>query len=425
MKMNRLVLCFAVAALAVASCKKKKEETPAPVEEKIIAPEGAISVSGSVEGTWTKGKTYIVTEGITIEAGKSLTIQEGVTILMNTAKTPEVIVKGNLYSMGTAANPVRFTVPSDKKTEENKFGALWGGIIASPESQEIVIVHSILEYGGAVVTEESASLKAGLYKNESGENVPALYYNNGSGKLIFMNNIVRNFYEDGMYIEGGHLIIANNTFHTTGISGGEAVNLKSGVGADIAYNLIYSPNTNAFKLSNSGGKPQDSLMIYNNTVLNAGWRRPDIKGGSVWLEEGVYVKMANNLLANNRFGIKRDIVDTEDPRSKLFTTHYYGFTKTGVDQFQPGTDILAGTDDIISTETGANDPKFVNYPLKTASDNSTFDTAWDFHLQAGAPGLNKGKTSGFARRFPSGITVNGVTYIAPTMSNFIGAFGTK
>jgi hypothetical protein len=95
-----------------------------------------------------------------------------------------------------------------------------------------------------------------------------------------------------------------------------------------------------------------------------------------------------------------------------------------VKQFQPSDEILKGANDLISAKVGDNDPKFVNYPLNTDNKNATFNTAWDFHLQAGSPALGKGKTN-FTRLYAEGIVVNGVTYKSPAPADYIGAFGTK
>ncbi len=428
MKTNQLLLGVAVMASLVFGCKKedggKDEDTTPPIGTTVIAP-GVYAVSGAVSGIWKKGSTYNVTESIIIEKGTSLTIEEGVNVVFDATTAPEVIVKGNIYSTGTKSNPVKFTVAESLKTNDNAFGKLWGGILASPDCSEMVFEYTVIEYGGATATEESLSVKEGIYKGVAGENVPAIYFANAAGKFIFRNNILRHFQEDALYIEGGKLIIANNMFYTTGISGGEAINLKSGVEADVAFNLIYSPNTNAFKLSNTGDRtPQAHIIAYNNTMLNCGWRRPDTKGGSVWVEKGVFAEFYNNIQANNRYGIKRDTKNPEDNRSTFNYTLYYGSTQTGVDQFQPSDAIIAGTNDIVGTSAASNDPMFVNYPLTTAGENSTFDASWDFHLQAGAPGLNKGKTD-FTRLFAAGIVINGVTYISPAPANYLGAFGTN
>jgi len=421
-KIKNLFAAASLAAFTLAGCDSDKSE-PAPAVEIPVVQE---SVSGEVSGTWTKGGTYKITGHIQIPEGKSLTIQEGVTVLFSDSVVkPELVVKGNLYSLGTAEAPVKFTVPDGWKTAKNAFGNLWGGLIAGPKSSELVLSNTILEYGGAVTTEESPSVKAGLYKAAAGEHVPVLYYSNVNGKLIVMNSTIRNFNEDGFYIEGGQVIIANNYFYTTGVSGGDAINIKSGVQADVAFNVVYSPNTNALKLSNSGDRtPQAYVVGYNNTIVNAGWRRPTTKGGSIWVEKSVRADLYNNLLANDRYGIKRDKGAPEDARSVVSNTFYYGYNETATKQFQPTDEIVKGVNDIISAKAAENDPKFVNYPLSTDMQNAVFNTSWDFHLQTGSPALAKGKTD-FARLFANGITVNGISYKSPAPATHIGAFGTK
>ncbi|MCE7073104.1 MULTISPECIES: right-handed parallel beta-helix repeat-containing protein [Dyadobacter] len=419
--MKNTILAAGLAIFALASCSDDDTE-PTPVVPPVVEE----SVSGEVSGVWTKGGTYKITGHIQVPAGKSLTIEEGVTVLFSDSVVkPEVVVLGNLYSLGTAAAPVKFTVPDAWKTPGNQFGNLWGGLVAGPNTTELVLSNTILEYGGAVTTEESPSVKAGLYKAEAGEHVPVAYFMNINGKFIVVNSTIRNFNEDGFYIEGGKVIIANNMFYTTGVSGGDAINIKSGVQADVAFNVVYSPNTNALKLSNSGERtPQAYVVGYNNTIVNAGWRRPTTKGGSIWVESGVRADLYNNLLANDRYGIKRDAGDPEDARSVIANTFYYGADQTTTNQFQPSAEIVKGANDLISAKAGENDPKFVNYPLTTAMNNAAFNTQWDFHLQAGSPALGKGKTD-FTRLYAEGLLVNGVTYKSPAPASFAGAFGTK
>lgn len=134
--------------------------------------------------------------------------------------------------------------------------------------------------------------------------------------------------------------------------------------------------------------------------------------------------MYNNLLANCRFGIKRDVKLPEDSRSVVSNNYYYGYSQDAVDQFQPSKEILAGTNDIIGTKADQNDPKFVNYPTNTSMSNADYNTAWDFHLSAGSPALGKGITT-FSRNFKEGIVINGVTYKSPEPATYVGAFGTK
>jgi hypothetical protein len=417
MKINYFLIFSIALLLFTVGCKNDDSDLPVPPEE---------GVSGQVSGTWTKGKTYNITGHLEIPEGKSLTIEEGVKVVMtDSLLETEVIIKGELYCLGTEKNPVIFTVPDEWKNKAHMFGNLWGGMVLAPTSKAVVLQYTILEYGGAATTEESPSVKAGLYKAVAGKHLPALYYGNVNGQFVVINSIIRNFYDDALYVEGGKTIIANNLIYAVGAPADDAINLKSGVQADVAFNMIYSPNTSALKLSNDGERsPQLYVIAYNNTIINGGWRRPTIKGGSIWVENSVRAEMYNNMIANDRFGIKRDPKKPEDSRSKFYNTFYYGYTQQAVDQFQPSAEIITGIDDIIGTKAGENDPKFVNYPLSTDLYNADFDSKWDFHLQSGSPALNKGKTD-FTRHFADGIAVNGITYKSPAPANFIGAYGVK
>ena len=423
--MKQVLMLAALSAAVLVGCSKSSDPdavTPTPV-----MPVVKEAVSGDVSGVWEKGSTYKITGHLQVPASQSLVIQEGVTVVFSDSTVkPEFIVKGNLYIMGTSANPVKLTVPDAWKTTANQWGSLWGGIIAAPTCAELLIDNAILEYGGAVTTESSPSVKAGLYKAAAGNHVPAVNYSNTNGKLVIVNSRLNNQNEDGFYIEGGKVIIANNKIYTQGVSGGDAINIKSGVQADVAFNLIYSPNTNALKLSNTGDRaPQAYVIGYNNTIVNAGWRRPTIKGGSIWVEIAVRAELYNNLLANDRFGIKRDPKNPEDARSKVSNNLYYNYTAEGVANFQPSTEILTGTNDVISKTAGDNDPKFVNYPLNTDQKSAVFNTAWDFRLQTGSPAIGKGTTS-FTRLYADGISfANGTLYKSPAPSTTIGAFGTN
>ena len=425
--MKQVFILAALSAAVLTGCSKTDDSNNNPVVTPTPVPIVKEAVSGDVSGTWTKGSTYKITGHLQVPTSQSLVIEEGVNVIFSDSTVkPEVIVKGNLYVMGTSANPVKFTVPDAWKTTANQWGSLWGGIIAAPTCAEMLIDNAILEYGGAVTTESSPSVKAGLYKATAGQHVPAVNYSNVNGKLVIVNTRMNNQNEDGFYVEGGKVIIANNKIYTQGVSGGDAINIKSGVQADVAFNLVYSPNTNALKLSNTGDRtPQAYIIAYNNTIVNAGWRRPTIKGGSIWVEVAVRAELYNNLLANDRFGVKRDPKNPEDNRTKVSNNLYYGYTQDGVTGFQPTTEVLTGTNDVISKTVGDNDPKFVNYPLNTDSKNAVFNTAWDFRLQAGSPAIGKGTTS-FTRLYADGLSfANGTLYKSPAPSTTVGAYGTN
>lgn len=70
------------------------------------------NVSGEVEGIWEAHSTINVTGHLTVPAGKSLTIEEGVQVIFSTDGVGanhapiEFTVDGNLYCKGTITNPI-------------------------------------------------------------------------------------------------------------------------------------------------------------------------------------------------------------------------------------------------------------------------------------------------------------------------------
>jgi len=416
MKTKYLIYSVLLGALIFGSCEKEKDDTPETIFR-----------SGTVEGVWKKNSKIIVNGHLIVPEGKSLTIEDGVKVIVNdTTMGIEILVYGNLYSKGTPSNPVIFTVADSLKSKKI-FPRLWGGILCGPTSEELFIDNTIIEYTGFVTTEESPSVKAGFFKAKAGEGLPAINFKNTNGKVVIMNSVFRNLGEDCFYLEGGNIIITNNVIYTQGETGGDAINLKSGCIADICFNLIYSPNTNGLKLSNSGDRtPQCHVVAYNNTIVNAGWRRPTVKGGSIWLESGVYAELWNNMIVNCRFGIKNNSKDPADNRSIYDYTYYYGYTQECVDNFQSGIkDVVRGNNDIAATLAQQNDPLFENYPLDTDLNNAVFNTNWDFHLKLNSPALSGGKTN-FTRNFATnGVVVEGKTYYSPEPKPHFGAYGTK
>ena len=424
MRNSIFVIALAATAFSLVSCDKdevtKDKEYPA----------------GSI--VWKNDTT--ITDHVIIPEGSSLYIEPGVTVTMNdTINRPEIIVLGNLYCYGTESKPIKFTVAEQYRTEAKRFNRYWGGIICGYDSEEVLLDHVTIEYCGAQTTEESESFKNGLFKDETGEGVPAFHFCNVDGRFVIQNSTFRNNAEDHIYITGGKSIVMNNKFIANGFDGGEAINYKSGCLADIAYNTIYDANSNGFKLSNNGAlDPQAHLFVYNNTVINSGWRRPKVKGGSIWIELNVYAELYNNLVYDCRWGVKRDVTNVEDARSVITPNYFFASTATGVTQYGANatTGQLVGANDIVSTTAGDKNPLFSNFTIQTNVDINagstksgnipqTYNSAWDFRLSAGSPALTGGTTN-FTRHFgTTGITIEGITYKSPAPASYFGAYGAK
>ncbi|MDR1682974.1 MAG: hypothetical protein LBS25_06270 [Candidatus Symbiothrix sp.] len=412
------------------------------------------SETTAVSGVWKKNTTVNVSGQIYVPQGQSLTIEEGVEVIINADAQDnnntkiEFIVEGNLYCFGTAGAPILFTVPAkfrDKKTD----GRHWGGIIGSSTCVEILLDHVLVEYTGAITTTASPSVTKGLFKAGGGEGMVAFNTNNPKGKYVITNSTFRYTGEDAIYVQGGECIFTNNLFYAVGNEGGEAINVKAGCKVDAAFNVMYSPNTNAFKLSNSGvggERFQAQINAYNNTIINAGWRRDPgkPKGGSVWAEGGL-VNIFNNLIVNCMFGAKapnfgkggeegvvlESVIDynfyASGTAESEVPQHRENGTLSAFDGFKSGVkDVVYGVHDLRGDAKGANDPKFVSFPF--ASNpllDFNYNESWNLHLQAGSPALDAAKVrTGFTPYFSTnGLTLNNKTYKSPVPAIYFGAFG--
>lgn len=399
---------------------------------------------------WTHDTT--LAESFEVPEGSSLYIEPGVTVTCSSkASVPvEIVVLGNLYCMGTAEKPI--TITSDDKKP-----AAWGGIICGYNSEEVVLNHVDLAYAGATPTESSLSFQNKLFKTTIDGGVPAFHFCNVDGRFVMANCYFHDNYNDQTYFTGGKAVIVNNVFANSGnaADGGEAINVKAGCDMDIAYNVMYDAATNAFKLSGgaSGEATEASnLRIFNNTMVDCGWRRSkNKKGGSVWLEKGIEPVMVNNLVYDCRYGIKQPKKDGAGKGYTLVPNYFFASTDKGVEQMSKDADLAMYFDEnIYSASAGDKDPLFVSFEQNSKMDINCqvdevesgaplpFSTAWDFHLKAGSPALSGG-TYSVALMFPQGIAFMGMKkvifntasddqnyyFTAGTPAAYFGAYGTK
>ena len=429
-------------------------------------PEGPVSLEDQWNNTntvtWPADTVINLTEHYTVPEGKTLIIKEGVLIIASTSGVGanhvpvEFTVNGNLYCEGTEEKPVRFSIPEADRTEANIFAGLWGGIVASETCGEMLIDHTIIEYTGGQVVEGSPAATSGVY-TAGDDAYPQITTNNINGKYVITNSILRNGWSDGIYLMGGEAIIMNNIFAANGFDGAEAVNVKAGCKVDVAGNVMFSPNTNGLKLSSSGqseNRAQALVQAYNNTIINAGWRRDGEKGGCIYVEKNILANVFNNLMVNCKFRAMTPSFDIpNDPEEgydddSVIDYNYYasgnqasdivwdGEDESGVAYAWQGynyehEDYNVGVVDVhsvIATENDLKDPQFVGFDINGVGlTDYVYNDDWDFHLQAGSPALTGAcdGTEAFAAPYFSttGLTVNGETYTSPAVAAHYGAYG--
>lgn len=462
------------------ACDDEEAINPNPGEETIHAdPEAEADtlVSGNVSGVWAAGTVVAVKNHITVPEGQSLTIEEGVRVVFTTEGVGEnhvpveFIVKGNLYSKGTASNPVVMTIPENERSTANIHNTehQWGGIVAYESCPEMLIDHTVIEYTGGQVRPGSPAADAGYY--EANDDIyPQITTNNPDGKYILTNSVIRYGQSDGIYMMGGKGIIANNIFAGNGYDGEEAVNVKAGCIVDVARNIMYSPNTNGLKLASSGQGPdryQAEVTAYNNTILNAGWRRDGEKGGSIYVEENVLANVFNNMMVNCKYraqvpswddpnnpdggfdtrsvidyncyvsaAAKSDLVidvwydDGEPVEGQGIEYAWQGYNYDHEDYHkeystaEDGVTIIPGVDgnSLIATEDNLYNPQFRNYDLEGASmKNVIYNDSWDFTPTVSLAGAYSGSEAFAQPHFATaGLTVGGQTYTSPAVGAWFG-----
>lgn len=445
-----LFIAMIGAAMSLASCSDNDEPEVPSSQTEITETEMKVS------GTWKSGTEIKLDRHLVIPEGESLTIEPGVKVIVSTAgvgvnHTPvEIIVKGNLYVLGTERQPVLFTVEESQRTVANTFAGLWGGIVATESCGEMVIDHAVIEYTGGQVIEGSPSATAGIY-TAGDDAYPQITTTNINGKYVITNSTIRNGRSDGIYLMGGSAIIASNTFAANGYSGAEAVNIKAGVKADIAGNIMFSPNTNGLKLSSSGQsetRGQAVANAYNNTIINAGWRRDGEKGGCIYVEKNCLANVVNNLMVNCKFrtmtpnyknpnasdagfddksvidynmyvsGTQKSTIVYSEESNVAYAYEGYNYTHKS---YNPAID----THSVIATAENLVNPQFSNFDINAVGlTDYAYDSSWDFHLTAGSPALS-GTSATLTPCFADGLVINGKSYQSPALKSHFGAFGTK
>lgn len=400
--------------LAMAACHKAEDVFVSPKKVEASHPITTDTLTGAVSGTLLSGKTYYFSSDITINEHDTLLMQPGSTLIaigdgIKTETSPQITCNGTFISLGTGTDNNYITVPDAQRMASNAGKGFWGGIQCGETSGDVIIKWTHVEFAGG-----PAGDAADPNVFASGDPRNSLSYTNIDGNVIIEDSWFYGTKDDGMRILHGHVSIMRNTFEDCGTTGGEAVNLKNGVVGDVGYNLVIGSSTNAFKVSNSGGGPvQNKTYLYNNTMLNGGFRQlKSGRGGSIDYEKGAQGKIYNNVIVNCRFGL-RVTPDADVVNTTYNNQFFYGQAQSLVNQFYSADGVAVKQDqDIMGAQPKDNNPRFkiydvdqfdystATFPISGANMPLSIVTMmnYDFGLLTSSPAYHKGTTSFKAMR---------------------------
>ena len=418
-------LTLSILTFGFFSCSKTEEVTvSAPLLTIGKSVDNKAPISGSIKGTMKSDSTYTVNGDVFINEKDTLLIQPGVKVLFT--GNYNFVVKGTLLALGTQAKQIYFTFKGTQKTDaigadplkDPAYQGLWGGLLGEVTSPLMVIKWTHVDFGSGKAAVSPVSYIA------NGGNTYPVSCGNPDGVFVFEDSWIYGAVDDPIRTFGGKLHVMRNTFEKCGFTGGEGMNIKSGCVGNVAYNVFIGTATNGPKASNNGGKnPQTNIYMYNNTMIDCGYRRASAgRGGSLNFEEGSKGVAYNNLMVNCKFGLR--IVGSANYSGNTLViadtlNTKYGYNYTYVDSlsianqiypipfltkpqptdipaptFLPSTYKLGAVYDG-SSVVGKNNPQFKNFPLpqttKFLRDITTQGT-WDFRLTSASPAAGKGFT---------------------------------
>jgi len=109
-------LSLGLSVLLLAACGKSGNKTVISTPQIQIGkaiPNSGTLPAGTYKGTFLANQTYTIGGDITVNAGDTLLIQKGVKL--NMTNGANIIVNGDLISLGTQASPVTITDPRRTK----------------------------------------------------------------------------------------------------------------------------------------------------------------------------------------------------------------------------------------------------------------------------------------------------------------------
>jgi hypothetical protein len=386
MKTRNLCTIIAVIATMISSCSKSNNETTTVVTP-TVPPSNPISpgnITGFVKGTLTTGNTYTITGDLTVKLGDTLASQQGVTVVVT--NDAQINIQGVLLLVGTSAQPITFNSSSN-------LPGSWGGFQCD-SAQSVTIKWAKIENTGG--PDPSGGARKSVFVDAPiNVDIEDSWFTNGQDDLIRIGT-------------GAKVTILRNTILCSGSTDGEAINLKTGVTGDVAYNVIYSQAGTGVKLETNDlvPIPQTVVNVYNNDMVSNGWRRGQAEPGrGVSVGLNAKANIYNNIMVDDYQGLEI-FVDADTLNTKYGNNLFYASQDTYADttgggnlqisiraNFYPSDGVgKPQSTDLISNAVGNMDPMFKSFDGKVATPNGATTTN-DYHLLAGSPAIGKGNST--------------------------------
>lgn len=383
MKNINLISMLIILLVFVNACKKSDNSSTNINDQ---PPANAISkdtLKGFIKGTMVKMKTYYLNGDVYIKSTDTLALQEGVTV--KALGNYGIYVSGTMISNGTSVHPNMFTTANANPILGTGY---WGGIQCDSLSKYINIQWTKIFYTGG--PDQSGSPQFSF----SVVGVSSTGFTSNT-TLIFENNWLYGGQDDGMRLTGPIKVsVKGNSFQHMGSEDGETINVKKGVTGDVAYNYIWSAANNGIKFETNSDVlfPQTIVNVYNNTVINGGFRKTGEPTSGILVDKFARVALYNNIFVGNHTGIRiTKKADTTGILGKYGNNLICATSDTLSAYYYPAGDWgkQQASDVILSASPSNCSSVFVSYDPNV---NATVDNN-NCHLNASSPALNKGNAT--------------------------------
>lgn len=387
--LNRLTALVLLTLLGVTqfSCKKSSNVEPVtPVSNPITTD----SISGFLKGTMLANKTYYVKGDIWVKSTDTLSIQQGVKVIVlgdPDAAPPKIYtihISGTFLCEGTKTSQITFKPAAANPVWPKGY---WGGIQCDSLAKVVRLVWANISYTGGPDNSGGAQFAfsvRGVAPSSSNGNFTS------TTKVVIENCSFLSGIDDCMRLMGPITVsIKGNVIQHQGSDDGDNINIKNGVTGDVEYNYIWSAANNSIKVETNKAilYPQSKINIYNNTIIAGGWRKQGEPTAGILADVFAQASIYNNLVINCVSGIRITAKsDTSYIKGKYGYNLFYSTVDSTRTGYYPAGDWGAKqTGDLLSNGLNNYNPMLVHLDtdVHAMTDNN------NPHIQTGSAAIGK------------------------------------